>query len=148
MKFYESVFPYKLKSTNVDKTLHNFSPSDPFSYDDFDTNEYLNDSINPDELRIESQLDGADAATHLDDINSNDTVNRSGDAVVPPSAGFVPSSSDMSEESSQLPVIHSVEQSVGSSRSRRESHMPVQFADYIVEGKYNIALKDLSIIPY
>lgn len=61
---------------------------------------------------------------------------------------FVPSSSDMSEESSQLPVIHSVEQSVGSSRSRRESHMPVQFADYIVEGKYNIALKDLSIIPY
>ncbi|XP_052624986.1 uncharacterized protein LOC128132448 [Lactuca sativa] len=79
VKFYEFVFPYKLKSTTVDKISNDSGPSDHFSYDVFDTNEYVNDSINLDELRVESQLDGADATINLDDISFNETVNRSGE---------------------------------------------------------------------
>nr|KAJ0191767.1 hypothetical protein LSAT_V11C800422600 [Lactuca sativa] len=141
VKFYESVFPYKLKSTNVDSFLNSSGPSDLFSYDVFNTNEYINDSIGLDELRVESQLDGTDATINLDDISSGESVNHGGEAMVPPTSSSVPSSSSVSEEISQSILTPSVEQSVGASRTRRESYMPVKFADYVVEGKYKYGIE-------
>ncbi|XP_023771360.1 uncharacterized protein LOC111920014 [Lactuca sativa] len=137
VKFYEYVFPYKLKLTYVDKVSNNFGPSDLFSYDEFDNNKYINDYINLDELRVESQLDGPDAAIGMDDVDFSNSVNPGGEATVPPTGSSVPSSSSVSEENSQSILTPSMDQSVGVSRSRRESHMPVKFADYIVEAFFD-----------
>lgn len=141
VKFYESIFPFKLKSTYVEKISSSPGPSDPFSYDVFNTNEYLNDSINIDELRIESQLDGADTATNLDDVSTSEIINRNGEAIVPHAGFYVPSSSSVSEESSRSQFSPPIEQSIGVSRTRRESHMPVKFGDYVVEGKYKYGIE-------
>ncbi|XP_023772322.1 uncharacterized protein LOC111920980 [Lactuca sativa] len=141
VKFYESFFPYKLKSTSVDKVSNNFGPSDLFSYDEFDNNKYINDYINLDELRVESQLDGADAAIGMDDVDSSNSVNPGGEAIMPPTGSSVPSSSSVSEENSQSILTPSMDQFIGVSRSRRESHMPVNFADYIVDGKYKYGVE-------
>lgn len=47
----------------------------------------------------------------------------------------------MYEESSQFHSSPSIEQSIGSSRTRCESHISVKFVDYIVEGKYKYGIK-------
>lgn len=46
---YEYVFLFKLNSTNVDNVDDSFKNVYPFSYDNFSSAEFINDSINPDD---------------------------------------------------------------------------------------------------
>lgn len=142
VKFYESVFPCKLRSTSIDFFFDNSGSSDHFSYDEPDCNEYINDSINIDELRMEPKWDDVDASTNVDETSISEFSNQSGEAVVPPASGFVLILSDICRECSKLHTSPSLlNQSIGSSRARRESHMPVKFVDYVVEGKYKYGIE-------
>nr|KAJ0196275.1 hypothetical protein LSAT_V11C700361250 [Lactuca sativa] len=135
VKFYESVFPYKLKSTSVDKVSNNFGPSDLFSYDEFDNNKYINDYTNLDELRVESQLDGADAAIGVDDVDFSNSINPGGEATVPPTSSYVPSSSSKYK--------YGIERSVNYSFLDSETKCFVSNLKKTVEPKnYNEAFSD------
>ena len=62
VKFYESVFPFKinssLPSSSESAAVHS-RPWDPFSYDDSDLSDYMNDSLDLDDLRVVNPIEGA-----------------------------------------------------------------------------------------
>nr|KAJ0213000.1 hypothetical protein LSAT_V11C400157850 [Lactuca sativa] len=143
VKFYESVFPLKLKSSSITNKYNDpLSSSDPFSYDDSLYSSSLLDSSRVDNLRDVHQRCGASADQYLDETNLFDVSNQTGEAHVPSSGEMFPSTSTMSEESGQ-DNTNSLEgdQSIRTTRSGRTVHLPAKFSDYIVEGKHKFGIE-------
>lgn len=115
MKFYESVFPFKLKSKYVDENFDTFSFVDPFSYDDLNSFEYIIETINPDELCVNHQKDGSSVAYPLEEIVTDITQvnNQTSDAHVCSSSKTMLSPSDVIDKSSQSNLLPSLGQLYG-----------------------------------
>lgn len=67
---------------------------------------------------------------------------------MPTTDDFVPIQSVNSEESIQYFTLPLLDQFIGSSCSRKESHMPAKFTDYIVEVKHKYEIKRSVIYSF
>lgn len=89
-------------------------------------------------------MDGDREDQDLDNtfIDTTHVNNQADEENEPLSGRTIPTSSRgyMSEESSQSNSLPFLGQSLGSSRSRIESHTPIKFIDYIIEGKYKYGI--------
>nr|KAJ0195950.1 hypothetical protein LSAT_V11C700347840 [Lactuca sativa] len=131
IKFYESVFPFKLKHSSLtDKST--VLLDDLFSYDESISYSILLDNTNLEELRGAHQLNGASADQNLDETFPSNVSNQSGEADVPSSDEVVPTSSLLTEEN----VSFDTNPSDG-----RTIHMPSRFSDYVVEGKHKYGIE-------
>lgn len=66
VKFYEYVFPFKLKSSVVDKYSHSVDPSDLFSYNEPLISSWLQEKFSLGDLGVTPQSDGVGAVHSLD----------------------------------------------------------------------------------
>ena len=141
VKFYESVFPFKLKTSSLtDSSVVTVNSNDLFSYDESLDSSFILDNTRADNLRSSHQMDGANADQDQDETCPSNVSNRTGEAYVPPSDVLFPRSSALTEENDSINSNPSESLSTRITRSGRNVHMPVRFSDYVVEGthKYGI----------
>nr|KAJ0189315.1 hypothetical protein LSAT_V11C800419360 [Lactuca sativa] len=141
-KFYESVFPFKLKFSYVNDKLNvHVCSSDPFSYDESLYSSSLLDNPSNDNFRNVHQLDGASADQYLDETSSFDVSNQFGETHVPSFGEMIPSSSTLTEESVPNNTNPFDDQSSRTTRSGRAIHLPTRFSDYVVERKHKYGIE-------
>ncbi|XP_052620925.1 uncharacterized protein LOC128126829 [Lactuca sativa] len=141
VKFYESVFPFKLKTSSLtDSSVVTVNSNDLFSYDESLDSSFILDNTRADNLRSSQQMDGDNADQDQDETCPSNVSNRTGEAYVPPSDVLFPRSSALTEENDSINSNPSESLSTRITRSGRNVHMPVRFSDYVVEGthKYGI----------
>ncbi|XP_052625052.1 uncharacterized protein LOC128132492 [Lactuca sativa] len=140
IKFYESVFPFKLKSSSLtDKS--NVPLSDLFSYDESLHSSTFLDNTNLEYFRSVHQSDGTSADQDLDETCPSDVSNQTGEAHVPSSGVMFPNSSTLTEENDSININPFDGQSSRVTRSGRNVHMPVRFSGYVVEGKLKYGIE-------
>ena len=104
----------------------------------------MNDLIDLNNLSVNHQMDDSSAAQNLDETFFDTTFDSDDQtSEVPESSSdrSMPSHSDSTEESSHLDSLPSLGQSIGVSRSRRESRIPMKLNDYIVEGTHRYRIE-------
>lgn len=155
VKFYESLFPFKMISNNMmpthvssDKESDFLNSWDPFSNDELVVNDHM---IKRSELGTigathevnESSAfqpeDGNFSGTNPTSCNQECEVQDSLPMVA------VPNVPRLAEESSQ-PVFENIFEPLdshtsSSSRPRRESRLPVRFNDYVIDSKYKYGIE-------
>lgn len=142
VKFYESVFPFKMQNTGFSDTHEKTCYVDPFSYDEPMLTELSNDNLNLDNKIIDHQVDGSGA---IQDHNRTDTLQTDttfdlGESFVPETDESDSSSPNMAEESSQDNSSHH-DSLISHIHSKRETRFPSRFNDYIVKGKYKYGIE-------
>ncbi|XP_052622580.1 retrovirus-related Pol polyprotein from transposon RE1 isoform X1 [Lactuca sativa] len=142
VKFYESVFPFKLKTSSLtDSSVVTVNSNDLFSYDESLDSSFILDNTRADSLRSSHQMDGANADQDQDETCPFNVSNRTGEANVPPSDVLFPSSSALTEENDSINSNPSESLSTRITRSGRNVHMPVRFSDYVVKGKHKYGIE-------
>lgn len=140
-----------MKSITVHKNFNFVGRVDPFSYGDLNNSDYMNDNRDLNDLSVNHQIDGSSATKTLDEtvVDTTQVNNQTSKAHVASSSRTMPNLSDLTKESSQFSTFPSLGQSIVTSRSRRESCMPVKFSDYVVEGNHRYDIErtlDYSIL--
>lgn len=151
VKFYENVFPFKMKSDGKqtveknDNCFKSFDQWDPFSNDELDNSDHV---IKQNDLGRLSATHEADGTRAIQPETGNESVpecHRDCEVQVPQlveEASVLPSQAE--ETSLQLSENLSVAEDSSTSRGsrpRRESRIPIRLNDYIIDSIYRYGIE-------
>ncbi|KAI3688864.1 hypothetical protein L2E82_46759 [Cichorium intybus] len=155
VRFYESVFPFKMKSDTLEpnvifsEKINNFSnPWDPFSNDELELPDFVIKQSDFGTLGATHETDGTSANQPKDGINSGTITtdcNREWEVQVPQPVMAAPSVPNLAEEKFQHVFEeiseHVNSQTSNSNRPKRVSRMPTKFNDFVVDSKYKYGIE-------
>ncbi|KAL7603047.1 hypothetical protein Lser_V15G18902 [Lactuca serriola] len=143
IKFYESVFPFKLKSSSsTDKSNVTLNSSDLFSYGESLHSSTLLDNTSLDNLRSVHQSDAASAYQNLDETCPYNVSNQTNEAHVPSPGVTFPCFSTLTEESISINTNPYEGRSTRFIRSGRDVHMPVSYSKAALDPNWIKAMNE------
>lgn len=143
VKFYESVFPFKMRIGQSNKSYDSSISWESFFYDKPTLPRLVNDDLGPGSVSDDHQSGGATTTHSKNKRDTNWTyTTHIEDAFVPQLDWTNSYKPDLIEEMSQDNIKLLESHSIGRSRSWRETCVPLNFNDYIVEDKYKHGIKN------